>query len=219
MGGMIHNAPQRSEEWFAARRGLPTCSRFDQIVTAVRGEPSKAQDSLINTLIAESICPPQEGFLRGQHVTPEMEYGMKLEAEARCSYELEHAKAPVKEVGFVLHASGLFGGSPDALVGEDGGAELKCPTAAKHIGYFRAAVLPDEYKCQVHGYLVVTGRAYWDFYSYARNLPPFLVRVLPDDFTAKLSAELLAFCERYNKARAMFDLPPLGSISPNTEAA
>lgn len=196
---------------------MPTASRFSQILTAAKGQPSSAQETLINELLAESICPPEEGFIRDAYISPEMEHGMKLEAEARCSFELEYAAGPVREVGFVIHASGMFGGSPDALVGADGGVEIKCPAAATHIGYFRDGVLPMIYRTQVHGYMIVTGRDRWDFFSYARNLPPFHMRITRDDFTAKLEAELLAFCERYNKARAVFDLPPLGSISPHFE--
>ncbi len=205
------SAPQRSAEWFEARRGLPTASRFDRILTAVKGEPSKAQELLICELLAESLCPPQEGVIRSV-MTPEMEYGMKLEAEARCSYEVEYATEPVREVGFILHDSGLFGGSPDALVGDSGGCEIKCPNAATHIGYYRDGVLPNEYRCQVHGYMVVTGRAWWDFFSYCRNVPPFRIRIERDAFTAKLEAELLRFCEKYNSARAQFKLPAFGKV-------
>lgn len=204
----ISDAQQRTPEWYNVRRGLPTCSRFDQIITAARGAPSKAQDTLIAELIAESICPPEDGIIRP--VTPEMEYGMRLEAEARCSYELEFAPSPVREVGFVLHESGLFGGSPDALVGEVGGVEIKCPNASTHVGYIRAGVLPNDYRCQVHGYMVVTGRKWWDFFSYARHLPPFHLRIEADDFTRLLAAELKLFCQRYNEARAQFQLPEIG---------
>lgn len=199
--------PQRSEAWYAARRGLPTCSRFDAILTPKTGKPSASQDRLINELIAESKLPAQEGVILP--MTDEMEYGMKLEAEARCSYELEHTSGNVTEIGFVLHDSGLFGGSPDALVGNDGGVEIKCPAAHTHIGYVRGEVLPDDYKCQVHGHLIVTGRPWWDFFSYCRHFDPFLVRVVRDDFTAKLESELMAFCERYNAQRVRFGLPTL----------
>lgn len=203
--------PQRSEEWFKARRGIPTASRFARILTPARGEPATAQGELIDELLAECLCPGEEAVV--QHASADMEYGMRLEAEARCSYELEFAKgAEVKEVGFVLSDCGRFGGSPDALVGEDGGVELKVPTPAVHIGYLRAGVLPLKYKAQVHGYLVITGRAFWDFMSHARGLPPFLLRVKPDDFTKKLAAELNHFCTRYNEARVRFDLPPLGLL-------
>jgi hypothetical protein len=204
--------PQRSLEWFNARRGIPTCSRFDAVLTPKTAKPAAAQETLINTLIAESIAPPEAGLIKHEYVSEEMIEGMKLEAEARCAYELEHAPAPVSEVGFVMHDSGLFGGSPDALVGDVGGVELKCPLLSTHIGYVRAGTLPDAYKCQVHGYLVVTGRAWWDFFSYARHAAPFHLRIERDDFTAKLESELLAFCARYNAERAKFNLPPIGNL-------
>jgi hypothetical protein len=203
-----HEFQQRSEAWFEARRGLPTCSRFDKILTAAKGQPSSAQDTLIDELLAESIVPPEQGVILP--MTPEMEAGMKLEVEARCYYELEVAKEPVTEVGFMVHESGLFGGSPDALVGDMGGVEIKCPKAATHIGYVREGVLPNDYKCQVHGYMAVSGRKYWDFMSYHRGIKPFILRVERDDFTEKLAAELLRFCEKYNQARIEFGLQPIG---------
>jgi hypothetical protein len=203
--------PQRSLEWFNARRGIPTCSRFDAILTPKTAKPAAAQESLINELIAESIAPPDSGFIKPEYVSEEMEQGMRLEAEARCAYELEHASEPVGEVGFLVHDSGLFGGSPDALVGESGGVEIKCPQLSTHIGYVRNGTLPDAYRCQVHGYLIVTGRKWWSFMSYARHFPPFHLRIERDDFTAKLEAELLAFCARYNAERAKFNLPPIGA--------
>lgn len=209
------DTPQRTQAWYDARKGLPTCSRFDQILTAAKGEPSKSQETLINELLAESILPPEQGFIKPNVITAEMEYGMKLEAEARCCYELEYATEPVKEVGFIVADSGLYGGSPDALVGDDGGVEIKCPSAVTHIGYLRSGVLPSEYKCQVHGYLVVTGRAWWDFFSYARNLPVFRIRVTRDGFTDKLQAELLRFSEKYNTERIKFNLSPLGAKGSN----
>jgi hypothetical protein len=180
------------------------------ILTPKTGKPAAAQETLINELLAESVCPPEEGLLRPQYLSAEMEAGMKLEAEARCGYELEHAAGKVSEVGFLLHDSTLFGGSPDALVGEDGGVEIKCPNASTHIGYVREGVLPSSYRCQVHGYLAVTGRAWWDFWSYCRHFEPFLIRVTRDDFTARLEAELLVFAARYNVERAKFGLPQIG---------
>lgn len=207
----ISTAPQRSEDWFKARRGLPTCSRFDSILTPKTGKPSSAQDSLINELIAESLQPPEAGLIKPQYMSPEMEQGIILEAEARCRYEFDFATDTVREVGFIAHESGLFGGSPDALVGESGGVEIKCPNLATHIGYVRDGELPPAYKCQVHGYLIVTGRAWWSFFSYARNAEPFHIRVTPDDFTQKLADELRAFVARYNQERAKFKLPPIGN--------
>jgi hypothetical protein len=209
----VLEAAQRTEAWHAARRGLPTASRFAQIVTATKGEPSTSQERLINELLAESIAPPEQGFIRPNVLTPEMEQGMIREAEARCSYELEFAAGEkITECGLIIHDSGLFGGSPDGLVGDNGGVEIKCPMLSTHIGYVRASVLPSDYRCQVHGLMIVTGRAWWDFFSYARNCPPFWLRVHRDHFTQKLETELIAFCQKYNEARAKFDLPRIGNL-------
>lgn len=208
---IVNEAQQRSDAWYALRRGLPTASRFDSILTPKTGEPSKAQEKLIDELIAESIQPPEQGFIR-HYISPEMEQGMKLEGEARCSFELEYAKGqPVKEVGFIMHDSGLFGGSPDALVGDDSGLEMKCPNLSTHIGYVRAGVLPPEYRCQLHGSMVVTGRNSWSFFSYARGALPFHILVKRDDFTKKLEDALYAFSKKYNTEREKFGLPPLGT--------
>ena len=206
----VVDAAQRSESWYDARRGLPTCSRFDSILTAARGDPSKAQETLICELLAESILPPEQGVIKP--LTSDMEQGVILEAEARCCFELEYATEPVREVGFVLHDSGMFGGSPDALVGETGGVEIKAPAGKTHIGYIRDGVLPIAYRCQVHGYMIVTGRNWWSFFSYARNLPPFHLRIERDAFTEKLAAELLNFCAKYNEARIAFGLQPIGHV-------
>lgn len=205
---------QRSEAWYEVRRGLPTCSRFNQILTAAQAKPSTAQETLINELLAESLTPPEQGVIRP--MTDEMRHGVILEAEARCCYELEHAKDPVREVGFVMADCALFGGSPDALVGEDGGVEIKCPNAATAIGYLREGVLPNEYKCQLHGYMIVTKRNWWDFFTYARELPRFRLRVERDAFTDKLEAELMRFCERYNAERVKFELKPFGTSAAQT---
>lgn len=204
----VLDVKQGSEAWFAARRGIPTASRFDQIITPAKGLPSSSQGKLIDELLAEALLPASN---EPQRMTEDMRSGMVLEAEARCAYELGHTLQPVKEVGFVLHESGLFGGSPDALVGDAGGVEIKCPNGTTHIGYVRAGVLPADYRCQVHGYMAVTGRPWWDFFSYHRGLEPFFLRVGRDEFTERLAAEVLAFCGRYNEARAKFGLKPIGA--------
>jgi hypothetical protein len=201
---------QRTDEWLSQRRGIPTASCFDQIVTAVKGEPSeKGQRTLINRLIAESIQPPEPG---GGFTTPEMEHGIEMEPEARSLYELEYATEPVTQTGFILADSGLYGGSPDSLVGDCGILEIKCPKASTHVGYTLGRVLPSEYRLQCEGYLVVTKRDWLDFMSYRRGFEPFIVRLTRSDFTKKLENELINFAQKYNEARKAFNLPPIGNL-------
>ncbi len=63
--------------------------------------------------------------------------------------------------------------------------------------YICKGVLPDDYKAQVHGQLIVTGRDWVDFMSYFPGLPKFLIRVEPDDFTDKLRSYLDRFWDMY----------------------
>lgn len=200
---------QRTEEWFACRQGLPTASNFSSILSPVKATPSAAQKTLIAELVAEALLPgAPDGLIPSGPMTYDMIHGMQMEDEARKAYAFETG-LDARLVGFCEHDSGRFGCSPDAIVGEDGGTEIKCPALKTHIGWLLDGGLPDEHKLQVHGSLIVTGRAWWDFWSYSRMAPPLRVRVVPDEFTAKLAHELNRFCDKLDAARARFGLPPL----------
>jgi len=201
-----HDVTQRSPEWYELRRGMPTASRFDSILTPAKGEPSKAQDTLIAELIEEAMLPAQDGVIT--YLSPEMEQGIILEAEARCRYELDHGT--VTSVGFLTSQCGRYGCSPDGLVGTDGGLELKCPALRTHIAWMLKGGLPNEHKVQVHGSMVVSRRRWWDFFSYSRYADPLHVHVEWDSFTDRLETELNNFAERLNQARVRFGLKPLG---------
>ena len=128
-----------------------------------------------------------------------MANGIENEPIARAWYEFEH-DCDVTEVGFCLSDCGRFGCSPDGLVGDEGGIELKCPSLETHVKYLREGVLPAEYRCQVHGEILVTGREWFDFVSYADGLPPFKIRIVPDEFTKLLGDEVNRFCDKYASA-------------------
>jgi hypothetical protein len=184
----IVECEQGTPEWYALRLGVPTASEFDCIITPKKGELAAAHEGYIDRLIDECVRPNVErGFCGNAHT----ERGNELEPEARRLYGFMRDASP-KVVGFVLRDDGLAGCSPDSLVADDGGLEVKCPDGPTHVGYLRAGVLPDKYKPQVHGSLLITGRSWWDFMSYCPGHKPLIVRVKPDSYTAKLS-ELLDF--------------------------
>lgn len=187
---------QGTLEWLEARRGVPTSSEFSSICSAVKGEYSTGADGHINRLIGELYDP------RFNEVEPYMSASMKngqlLEPQARSYYEWKRS-ADVQQVGLCLDDKGRFGCSPDGLVGEEGGLECKCPAAKTHVGYLRAGTLPDAYKQQVHGSLIVTGRDWWDFLSYCEGLPPLLIRVTPNEYTKKLRRCLNRFWGHYQR--------------------
>jgi hypothetical protein len=196
----IHYMPQYSPEWYEARRGIPTASAFDRIITAKTQKPAAGAESYINELIADSIRLDPTCFTE-RPMSSAMKHGTDCEPEARRFYEMDRG-ATVQLVGFCLNDEDTAGCSPDFLVGEDGVGELKCPQPKQHVEYLRAGVLPDEYRAQCHGHLIVTGRAYCDFLAYCPAFPPLLVRVVPDDFTEKLRGILKEFCDRYAAAKA-----------------
>lgn len=189
---------QGTEEWLAARRGVPTASRFDRIITAKTGKVSAQASAYIAELIAQTIIEPEP-----MEPTEAMQHGIETEAAARAWYEFETGQA-VQQVGLCMDDGGRFGASPDGLIEPEGGLEIKCPQPATHTGYLLAKGLPDKYKPQVHGSLVVTGRAWWDFVSYCPGLPPLLVRVERDEYTAKVAEALDVFWGAYQMELAKF---------------
>lgn len=190
--------PQYSEDWWRVRKGVPTASNFGKVFTAKTMKPSASQDDYIAELIADRVDPTPPEFVV-QYTNPEMMHGLETEGEARAFYAMDR-DVEVEEVGFCLTDDGRFGCSPDGLVGEDGGLELKCPQLKTQVKYLLAGTLPDEYRGQVHGSLIVTGRAWWDFLSYAPGLPPLLLRVTRDEYTDALEAALEPFWVRYQQA-------------------
>jgi len=166
---------QGSPEWFEARLGIPSASMFSKIVTT-KGVWSTQADSYINQLVAERLTGEREEIYQSHH----MIRGTELEPEARDMYCLVK-DVEVQEVGFCLHDTLKAGCSPDGLIGEDGGLEIKAPAPATHVEYLRGGVLPSRYEQQVMGCLWITQREWWDFVSYHPNMKPLIVRVERDE--------------------------------------
>lgn len=187
---------QYSERWWSARKGVPTASEFHNIITPSKGDYSKSAENYACALIAERYDhyygQPSE------FATAAMKNGSIMEPEARRFYEF-YAGAEVQQVGFCLTDDGRFGASPDALVGDCGVLELKNPTAEMHIRYLIDGGLPEKFKPQLHGQLIVTGREWADLMSYYPGLPPLLIRVTPDEYTKKLRVALDTFWAKYQE--------------------
>ena len=191
---------QGSAEWHAARLGIPTSSCFDRIVTP-KGKlsSSKASDGYACELIAERLL----GHPLNDYVSQWMIYGMDLEEQAVSYYELQTDRE-TQAGGFcrkdlplpMIKRLASVGCSPDRLIGEDGGLEIKCPSEKIHVATLLG--LEDvlvKHRLQIQGSLWVTGRAWWDFLSYHPELPPALMRVERDEeFSRTLDQHVRAFC-------------------------
>lgn len=174
---------QRTDEWFKERCGKFTGSRFADVMARNKktGEPLKAYHDLIMDIVVERITGnPIEGA-QGHA----LQWGQDVEPFAREAYELETGRSVV-ETGFIIHPQYSFVGcSPDGLINEDGGLEMKCPKSSRvHLERFTTG-LPDEYKPQVQGCMWVTDREWWDFVSFDPRMPEshqiLIIQIVRDD--------------------------------------
>lgn len=110
----------------------------------------------------------------------DMEQGNILETYARPAFTLETG-LEVNQVAFIESDDGFTGCSPDGLVGEAVGLEIKCPKLETHIRYLLDGVLPSDYVLQVQGSMFVTGFKQWYFCSFRRNFPPLVLLIERDD--------------------------------------
>lgn len=171
----IIDCEQGSPEWVMARLGVATASQFHRLVTPARLEPSKQLRGYGMELLAEWLQgEPQDDGGRSDW----SDRGIAKEPQAIAAYEWEHG-IETRAVGFCLSADGSYGCSPDRLVGDDGGVEIKCHAAKIHIGYLLDGFHAD-HMMQVQGSLLVTGREWWDLVAFCPGLPSVGRRVVPD---------------------------------------
>jgi len=204
---------QYSSEWWTVRRGVPTASQFDKIITPKGWEPSKGAATYIAELCAET-ADLRPNWFSERPMNPAQRHGLDTEPKARRYYEYALTEAGeldrVQQVGFIHTDDGRFGASPDGLVwlkdGRRGALELKCPQLNTQSKYLLKGDLPASYKPQVHGQLLIGNFDFVDFLSYAEGLDPLLIRVFPDEDTLKLRDALESFNLLYNAALAKLGL-------------
>lgn len=191
-----HDFQQYTDEWWEVRRGVPTASNADKILTPT-GKASSSQDKYACQLIADTL-DPNYGRVES-YQSAAMKNGLILEPEARAFYEFDRG-VTLTQVGFCLTDDGRFGCSPDALwQNGERGLEIKSPIPATHIEYLLAGGMPNKYKPQVHMSMLVTGLEVWDFMSYCPGFPPLLVEVERDEFTEQLAEQMEKFKAKYDK--------------------
>lgn len=192
------NVVQGSDEWLKCRLGIPTGSRFDNIVTPKTMKASTSAEPYLNDLVAEYLIgEPLESVM-----TPFMARGLELEDEASDYYEFQTGTEP-ETIGFCLRDDRLVGCSPDRLIGDNGGLEIKCPAPGTHIGYLRNnQKLIDKYKAQVQGFLWITGREWCDLLSYHPTIPSLILRCERDkDFIEALELHVGGFIKTLERVK------------------
>lgn len=179
---------QGSDEWTQARLGIVTASRFATVMAEGRkGAESKTRAEYMRKLAGEIITgEPMDNYRNA-----DMERGQIMEDEARNFYCFER-NVDTRRVGFIRN--GKMGCSPDSLIGDDRGLEIKTCLAHIQIERLERDDLPPEFKAQVQGSMLVSGRPLWDFVSYWPKLPLLVVTVQRDNgYIANLKGEIDRF--------------------------
>lgn len=175
MGVQIIDCEQGSETWFQARLGIPTASRFGDILAKGEGKTRRAY---MRQLAAEIIT----GELGEQFTTPAMERGKVMEAEARELYTFVSGLTP-QRVGFIRN--GAVGWSPDSLLGDNGALEIKTQRADLLVETILKDEFPPEHKAQCQGGLWVGELEWIDLPVYWPKMPLFVKRAYRDEVFIK----------------------------------
>ena len=186
----IHDCEQGSDEWRAARCGLPTSSEFATILARGRGGgPSVGRRKYMLKLAGEIITgQPAESYSNAN-----MERGHEMEPDARRLYEFLN-DVEVEQVGFITN--GPKGCSPDGLVGSAGMYETKSKAPHILIETLLKDEFPPEHKAQCQGALWVAEREWIDLHCHWPGIPPFIKRAGRDEkYIAELADEVARFNE------------------------
>jgi putative phage-type endonuclease len=200
---------QRSDDWFIARLGSLGASQIGDALSRLKrgGERTKAALDVMYELAAERLTHEPARQVNAR------QWGVDHEPEARAAYAFL-TNDPVVQVGLIPHPTiPNAHASCDALVGDDGGLEIKCPTSATHLRTLIDGVVPEDHLPQIHWSMACAERAWWDFVSYDPRFPSdmqfFVRRVARDEaaiarmedearaFLAELEMKLKALDQRY----------------------
>jgi putative phage-type endonuclease len=193
MKAKLIQAEQRSDEWYKARLGRATASRFGDVLARTRSGYSAQRKNYKAELAVEILTGSHADFFS----SAAMQWGTDTEPVARLNYMLATGNQ-VEETGFWVDDEIGAGASPDGFVGKDGLVEIKCPNTATHLETLERKEVPYQYKAQVQGQMWVTGRKWCDFVSYDPRLPEnaqmIIIHVERDeDYIKNLAEEVEQF--------------------------
>jgi hypothetical protein len=190
----------------------------DLMATLKRGGEAASRRDYRAELIAERLT----GKTEDRYLSKEMQFGIEQEPFARTAYEIR-TESTVDQAGFIFHPRLDFSGaSPDGLIGQDGGLELKCPKTTTHLAYIAAGAVPKEYQHQMLWNMACAEREWWDFASFDPRLPEklrlFIVRMPRDEArigeiereVLKLNSEIQYICAQLG---VMANLPPIEAFT------
>lgn len=218
---------QRTHEWFKLRAGRITASRIVDVLAKLQpnkdGTPNKKEAADRITYRKEVRAERLTGSCEDHPVNKYMEWGASEEDKARDFYE-QHFEVMTHPVGFVIHPQFDFSGaSPDSLVGEDGGLEIKCFKTTNHLEILETKQIPEDCLPQLYWNMECAEREFWDFMSFDSRIKnekmrAFVVRLYRDEKRiAEIRTEVQRFHEEVERMIAALGAMALPFYEPAPE--
>lgn len=159
---------QHTPEWWADRCGKATASRMGDLTrTLKKGGWAADRQNYLREKVAERVT----GKNRDRRKVASLDHRLELEPDARAAYEFYY-DTEIKLVGFVDHPRiPMAGCSPDGLVGDEGGVEIKCCDSEGHLDIITAEAIDPDYLYQIHFNIACTDRQWWDFIAFNPDMP------------------------------------------------
>lgn len=180
-GGEIE---QGTTEWHRMRAGVITASKVHDIIKKGRakGSYSAARQVYMNDLIAQ-VCT---GLLPDELTAKQVMWGKDNEPKALALYDPFEEKN-IHQIAFIYGMGMRCGVSPDALVNDNGGLEIKCPwTTSQYIDQLLGVDPKPEYLTQMQYSMWLTKREYWDFANYDPRMKKNNIKIVTHEPDLKL---------------------------------
>ncbi len=173
---IIHNIEQGTDEWKILKAGKFSASKFGKLFM---GKTTKGYNGYLNDIAIERLT----GEPVPSYKNSWMDRGNILESEARETYELK-TWDKVQTVGFV-ELDEWIGVSPDGLVGNDGGIEIKCLGSDAFAEVKLNGTVDKDHLYQMQGCMWVCEREWCDYVVYYPGLSLFIKRIPRDETIIK----------------------------------
>lgn len=189
---IFHDVEQNTDEWQSLRCGKVTASNFGIIMAnkdGAFGDPAKRY--ALQIALERITGKKAEYSFKSDHT----DRGHEQEPLARMMYE-DESFSTMSNGGFFDH--GLYGDSPDGLIGESGVWEAKSVIASVHYDNIRRGSFDPSYKWQLYGHLDCTGREWVDFSSFCAEFTPHRQLVTYRVYADSIKDELKQLQDRRN---------------------
>jgi len=195
---IIRGIEQNSPEWFDLRLGSIGGSSVPKILAKGKGKAeSKMRRSLRYSLAAEIITGVRDETYSNKY----MDRGHTFEPKAREYYEFTN-DVEVEQVAMIKSGLPQVHVSPDGLVEEDGGIEIKTLMPHVFVELLDTGIIDGYHIKQCQHFLSVSGRKWIDYIAYCPEMPsPMWVKRLSRDeeMISLIETEIMRFLKELDE--------------------